>query len=276
MTRRYSQLVRDVVAADLSFDDLVQYRRRLVRRVLGGAGFFEPFGADFDGANDYLIGNNFFGGAFTSKKGTFSLWVKPHASGVFQSVFFSESLLFSVQMNPAGVITVTASSFAPVISLIVITSSPTTLTDEVWANVMGSWDLNVPITELWIDDVDVNDHTTEVDGLIQFTVANSAQDKFTIGATASPGADKINTGVAECYFNFDEFLDLSVKSNRRKFITSDLKPVSLGEEGSRPTGTQPRIYCRGNAAAFPTNKGSGPNFAEQGALADIAFTPGGG
>ena len=276
MTRRYSQLVRNVVAGDLAFVDLVQYRRRLVRRVLGPAGLQESLGADFDGTNDYLIGNNFFGGAFTSKKGTFSLWLKPHANGSFQSVFFAESLLFGVQMNPAGVITVSASSFAPIVGLIVITSSPTTLIDEVWSHVMCSWDLNVPITELWINDVDVNDHTTEVDGLIQFTVANSAQDRFTIGATASPGADKIDTGVAECYFNHDEFLDLQVKSNRRKFVTAQLKPVFLGDDGIVPTGTVPRIYCRGGAASFPTNRGSGPNFAEQGALSNIAFGPGGG
>lgn len=276
MTRRYSQLVRNVVAGDLAFPDLVQYRRRLVRRVLGPAGLQEALGADFDGTNDYLIGNNFFGGAFTSKKLTVSLWLKPHASGAFQSVFFAESLLFSVQMNPAGVIQVAAASFDPIVTLININSSPTTLTDEVWAHVMFSCDLNVPITELYINDVDVNSRVTEADGLIQFTVANSAQDRFTIGATASPGADKINTGVAECYFNHDEFLDLSVKSNRRKFVTAQLKPVFLGDDGVVPTGTVPRIYCRGGAASFPINRGSGPNFAEQGALADIDFGPGGG
>ena len=46
---------------------------------------------------------------------------------------------------------------------------------------------------------------------------------------------------SEFYFIGDS-LDMSVESNRRKFIDSDGNPVYLGSDGSTPTGNQPLIY----------------------------------
>ena len=47
--------------------------------------------------------------------------------------------------------------------------------------------------------------------------------------------------VSEFYFIADS-LDMSVESNRRKFISSAGMPVYLGSDGSTPTGNQPLIY----------------------------------
>jgi hypothetical protein len=45
-------------------------------------------------------------------------------------------------------------------------------------------------------------------------------------------------------------------------------PKSLGTDGSGPTGIAPTYYFQGNAAAFSTNKGSGPAITLVGALTD--------
>ena len=66
------------------------------------------------------------------------------------------------------------------------------------------------------------------------------------------------------------------------FISAGSKPVSLGSDGSTPTGTAPAVFLSGNATAFGTNKGTGggltvianaPNPAGQSILQQ--FFPGG-
>lgn len=65
----------------------------------------------------------------------------------------------------------------------------------------------------------------------------------------------------------DTWVDLSVVSNRRKFINADLTPVYLGPNGQFPFGTEPQIYCTIPAGStnpndILTNNGmGGTNFA---------------
>jgi hypothetical protein len=66
---------------------------------------------------------------------------------------------------------------------------------------------------------------------------------------------------AELYWDTGRpFLDLTVESNRRKFIKANLAPADLGTDGSLPTGSQPQIYCsvrQGQTAMdYLTNRGS--------------------
>jgi hypothetical protein len=58
------------------------------------------------------------------------------------------------------------------------------------------------------------------------------------------------------------FVDLTVVSNRRKFINADLSAANLGTDGSAPFGSPPPIYLTvvGPPINFLTNKGSGGNF----------------
>lgn len=70
-------------------------------------------------------------------------------------------------------------------------------------------------------------------------------------------------------------LDFSDVANRRKFRDADGLPVSLGSDGSTPTGTAPTMFFSGDASAFATNKGTGGAFTLVGTLAD-AIGPNGG
>eukprot|EP00873_Tetraselmis_striata_P000202 jgi/Tetstr1/420466/TSEL_011579.t1 len=72
-----------------------------------------------------------------------------------------------------------------------------------------------------------------------------------------------------------KYLDLSVEANRRKFISATGAPVSLGADGSTPTGNQPDVYMSGAAANWNAGKnfGSAPDFTVTGALTDCASMP---
>jgi hypothetical protein len=72
------------------------------------------------------------------------------------------------------------------------------------------------------------------------------------------------TGLLSEYYFTTEYLDLSVSGNRLKFRSAGGKPVSLGANGSTPTGTQPLIYLKNSYSTFQTNLGSGGNFTVNG------------
>lgn len=63
----------------------------------------------------------------------------------------------------------------------------------------------------------------------------------------------------------DAALDLSDTVVRRKFIAADGSPVSLGADGSAPTGTQPGVCLHmditGDPITFPANLGTGDAWA---------------
>jgi len=93
-------------------------------------------------------------------------------------------------------------------------------------------------------------------------------------ATASTGT-KYAANVKQFLFH-DAFLDLSVAANHDKVVANDNRPVSLGTDGSSLFGVAPRVYAKGNAAAW-TNGGAGINLGSAaatlvvtGALADAA------
>lgn len=58
------------------------------------------------------------------------------------------------------------------------------------------------------------------------------------------------------------FVDLTVESNRRKFIASDLSPVYLGANGEMPFGTSPATYqtMPTTSSDWLVNSGSGAAF----------------
>lgn len=66
------------------------------------------------------------------------------------------------------------------------------------------------------------------------------------------------------------FVDLSIVSNRRKFINADLSPVDLGPAGAGPFGSSPPVFLTVPAAGVPTDLQT--NFGTGGALSLISPT----
>jgi hypothetical protein len=82
------------------------------------------------------------------------------------------------------------------------------------------------------------------------------------GSTTGTGAWSGEIG--HFYLNLTQALDLRLQANREKFILSGA-PVSLGQNGERPTGSLPIFYFDGDAPAW-NNQGSGPGLTASGTL----------
>ena len=63
-------------------------------------------------------------------------------------------------------------------------------------------------------------------------------------------------------------VDFSSEANRLKFRDAFGNPVSLGTDGSTPTGTAPAIYMRFDPASQGTNSGTGGAFTKTGTIND--------
>ena len=234
---------------------------------------YVPVPVNFDGSNDYLTrGEDLSGPNADSKVNTFSFWVKfKGGDGSLQYIYALD--------GGYGWITKTASNIIEVewwhssgLSLEMNSGSTTLKADGAWHHVMGSCDVSSSAAHLYIDGVDVKTQVTLSDNNIDWT-----QPDHVIGARNNTHVSKLNGDLADFYFNNETYIDLSSASNRIKFIDANKLPVSLGSDGSTPTGSIPRIYLNQNAlATWHTNAGDGGGFTENGALtAGSAVRPAG-
>jgi hypothetical protein len=99
---------------------------------------------------------------------------------------------------------------------------------------------------------------------------NTADPDFSTETDFAIGGVNLDCDVAELYIAFDQWLDLTDPTNVAKFIAAG-KPVSLGADGSTPTGTAPTIFMSGGAAGFAANRGTGGAFTlSSGSLTDAS------
>jgi hypothetical protein len=119
---------------------------------------------------------------------------------------------------------------------------------------------------MYVNDANASPSASPSNTTIDYTIADWA-----VGGDVG-GSNLADGDVAEVFFT-DEYLDISVVANRRKFITAGLRPVDVGSDGSTPTGTAALIYLSGATSTWHTNDGSGGGFTENGALSDGADSP---
>jgi len=228
---------------------------------------YEVNAVNFDGTNDYLTRGAGLTGATDTKTGTFSFWFKKNgADGVSYQVIDSTGNAFTVLINGSNKIRVQAENVGGTVILQIFTSS-SVLAADVWHHFIAAWSLGSGIGQIYLDDVsDIAASPTLTDDTIDYTIAN-----WGVGGGLS-GTNKFNGDFAEVWFA-TTYLDISISSNRRKFIDALGRPVNLGSNGSTPTGTAPIIYQTGATATWHTNSGSGGGFTENGELTDAATSP---
>lgn len=122
---------------------------------------------------------------------------------------------------------------------------------------------------IYIDDVSaLAINTTFTNDNIDFTLAD-----WGVGGT--PAASDLFTGVlGQLWFAPGVYLDLSVSSNRRKFIDASRNPADVGASGATPTGTAPLVFLANAIASWHTNAGTGGGFTKTGTLTDEDFATG--
>lgn len=263
--------------AELEGEDLGSLQRRLlrrnaIRRVLptfadlrrrrgAGGAYTAENGALFDGTNDFMNRVDFVGNA-DSKILTFSLFVKPD---VGKYIYSNSNSRVAIRLTTTTVV-VSAKSPANVTVLAVASSGGVSLGS--WVHILGSFDLSdTGKRHLYVDDVSDLVVTTYTDSLIDHTRSTQV-----VGAQHASG-NKLDGCLQEFWLSTSEYIDFSVEANRRKFISAAVKPVSLGADGSTPTGTAPIMYLNNPFGSFETNKGTGGNLTVTGALAECGSSP---
>lgn len=233
--------------------------------IIGG---YSAKAVTFDGTNDYLSRTAQLDGIADGKLGTLSLWINGAQPATSRYVmYFGTTGRFSVlvistdgSMSISGRTSAGANMFA-------MNSSTNPVADGSWHHVLASWDTSdTNKCKFYLDDADVTTVALISNNDIDYATAGN----IACGAGAS-GNFRLGADVAEFYFT-TEWLDLTDSAVRAKFIKAG-RPVSLGADGSKPTGTAALLYLKGPASNWGTNAGSGGNFTVNGTFTDASTAP---
>ena len=230
---------------------------------------FAANAVNFDGTNDYLTRGGDLTGSADNKTAIISFWFKPGVDGVGSKLFNNTSSFMKIEKNTSNVIEFVVTDDAGSTTAWSFTTNETVLLATGWTHFLLGYDTAAGGTHtLYLNDTLATfaSETFNVD-----TVVDHTRSEWSVGA-AHAGGEKANGDMADFYFT-NEFLDMTVESNRRKFIDASGKPVNLGSDGSTPTGTAALIFLSGDTSTWHTNDGTGGGFTENGALTDASTSP---
>ena len=236
--------------------------------VHAGLGPYVPNAVTFDGTNDYLLRGGALTGTNDTKLFSGSLWFRRNTTGGTQLLVEAADGAFKVQLDPSGEIFVSAENASG--TGILANYNLTWIDDTDWHHLVFSFDMSDSNKRhIYVDDVsDITAPDIYIDDFIYATVAETA-----IGG-GQTGALKFSGDLADLWMDMGTYIDLSIESNRRKFISASGMPMYLGEDGSLPTGAAPDIFLTGDTENWHTNKGTGGGFTENGALTYSSSRPG--
>ncbi len=218
--------------------------------------------ARFDGSNDALTKASDYTAIADSKQWTASLWYKPGTTATNMQLIHGVGAAYRITHEADDEIRFSAENAAGSTIFSEDTNTLFTNTSK-WYHLLMSGDLAVPISHVYVDDAD-DEKTggTNTDDTMNFTAGAHG-----VGST-SGAAGKLNGSLSEVWIDFGNYLDLTVEANRRKFITSGLKAVDLGSDGSKPTLSAPILYLSNPFGTFEQNNGTGGDLSVTGELAD--------
>jgi len=226
----------------------------------GGSGYAENL-VYADGTHDYLtVGTTGFAGSgaaarvmtvavLVNRETLGNLYIFGHWGSRHALFFTTNKLEYRADV-----------SFSPVVQ---VRSSGTYGTGRL--AVLCAFNTNIPVAQMYVNDVDVADVLT----LTQDAEPDWLDTDLGIAARSN-GNNKWQGCIGDVWMT-QEYVDISVEANRRKFFNGDGTLVDKGADGSLPTGTQPIRFHRGPAANFATNLGSGPAMTVNGVFTECAL-----
>ena len=223
--------------------------------------------SSFDGTNDYALRGADLTGASDGQAWSASLWFNLNGgNAAVQSFFSGVGTEVFISRNASNQLDIFLRDTGGAVVYRRITTD--TYTDATgWVNVLASANAATGVGQIYVNDAVPNLGMTTnpaASPTLDFTSTD-----WGFGARTS-AAQKTNACITEFWMAL-EFIDFSVTANRRKFISSALKPVWLGANGQNPTGNIPIIYVPDGDPS--TNKGSGGDFTVTGTLTACATTP---
>lgn len=220
----------------------------------------------------YMTNTSNLTGIANGKTGTLSVWIRIDAlpqNGELMWIWNATNPYFTVTIfSSTGNVQINGLTSASATTLAMGSSagySPSTK----WLNILASWNLATGATNLYINNVSDNNTTLALNNNINYAPSSG---QIRIGSDSTAVAN-FDGAISEFWFD-TSFMDLSVLSNRQKFINAGA-PVSLGSTGQTPTGSSPLLYLKSAAGQFNVNSGTGGNFVTTGSLSIASTNPSG-
>ena len=139
-----------------------------------------------------------------------------------------------------------------------------------WHHILCAWDRGNGVAHMYLDGNDDLD-------LVSFTNANTDYTRFghAVGSLESVNNLLLKADFADFWLAQKQFLDISLQGNRERFRDALGKPVDLGSDGSKPTGTAPIIFFKGDATVWNagTNAGTAQDFTMVNSVTDSSSSP---
>ncbi len=234
-----------------------------------GGGGYQASGADFDGTNDWMTRGSDLTGAVDGKKFTVVLWYRiDGGDDATTTGFFITASRFKLEKHSSNNWRLFGRNSSASTILTAVGEDNAVVASATWGCLMASGDLATPGSgRMYRNDISDYSETAFVDDTLDYTVGDVG-----IGGQID-GTAKFNGCLAEIYVNLVTNIDFDVEANRRRFISPAGKPVSLGADGSGPTGTAPIGYWKNPFDSFETNSGTGGNMSVTGELAACSTSP---
>lgn len=197
-----------------------------------------------DGTRVYRIGT-ITGTSSTAQQCTVSVWIRPEALEE-QSIFIIAGASLAMEFRVYG-----DSKFrvfnAGSWYMRSISNAPG---DGNWHHVVFSFDTDTNNYHFYVDDVEELDEGTS--NLIGSTTFNFQGGYYGVGSTSTPSL-YFRGGMYQFAW-WDSYINLSVESNRRKFIDGSGGPVDIGSDGSTAMGVAAKIHLHYDSIYDPVDE----------------------
>lgn len=243
--------------------------RRTASRPPPADAAYDYAATDLDGTSDYLSLPGDMAVVTDAKTFTFSCWVLFEGGDATDMNFINISASaglnrFWIQKTTANKIRVVGRNAAGATILDLLSDSTLTAASG-WTHLYVCIDLvDIAKRKIYFNGSSISlTVSTYINDTIDFTAGVGGGNN--IGALVS-AAWKLNGCLSEVWWT-NTYLDDTTK------FASGGKPISLGADGSLPTGTQPIIYLKDSSATFENNSGSGGDFTINGAFTACGTEP---
>lgn len=241
-----------------------------VTRKPGGGAAFAPNGLNFyngGAGNNYLI-STMLTSVVDSALGSISIWVRIDAASG------TDAWIKGTNSNQKFIVFRNGSDNSLIFSVFssgglqyFVQSNANAITDNAWHHILASWDTNhtpaaAKLGTFYLDEVSIKVSVVADDPA--FSV------NYTGENPTFPRSDSnARIALSEIWYAPGQYVDFTNATNRNKFSAGG-HPISLGTDGSTPTGVAPAVYLHNVAATAGTNSGTGGNFTAQGTITDTA------
>jgi len=223
------------------------------------------------GTNAWMERDANWTGCVNSKQGLLSIRYKFDATNGTTVLYDAASDMVEVTKQPDGTMRVRCrnTANATVVQMDQDTAKVARATIGTWNHILASWDTTAGVVtgHLYINNIEAmltSSRVITADGIVACGTNDHSIGQAVGGGFVHPGC------ISEPWVTFGQFQDISQSANRLKWGDGSDAPISLGSDGSTPTGTQPFAYFKDSGVPFTNNYGSGGFTFKKGATAFTA------